>query len=92
MQSNKRTFLEQLYYCEFLPCENIKPSNPNYWPTCRKIDEEVSYLSKRLTSEDKEHLDHLVNLLSDMGCMSDYDNFVYGLRAGVLLMHEIMAL
>lgn len=84
--------MEQLYYADFLPCENIEPSDPDYWPTCRKIDEEITCLAKHMSSEDKERLDHLVSLLSDMSCMSDYDNFVYGLRAGVLLMHEIMAL
>ena len=88
----KKTFLEQLYYCDFLPCENIKPTDPDYWPTCRKIDQETTYLSNRLNSEDKERLDGLVSLLLNTSCMSDYDNFVYGLRAGVMLMHELMTL
>lgn len=86
----KKTFLEQIYYCDFLPSENIQPGNPDYWPTCKKIDKEIAFISDRLNSEDKAHLDTLISLLSDTSNMTDYDNFVYGFRAGALLMHEIM--
>ena len=88
--STHKTFLEQLYFGEFFPGENVPSRDPDYWPTCRKIEKERCFISDRLSSEDREHLERLVNLLLDMSCMTDFDNFAYGLRAGVLLMHEVM--
>ena len=90
--NTRKTLLEQIYYNEFLPSESIEPSDPDYRPTCKRIDEEIKLISQRLGSEDRGHLDKLVGLLSDMSCMSDYDNFAYGFRAGVRLMHEVSCL
>ena len=87
----KKTLLEQLYYCDFLPSESIQPSDPDYKSTCQKIDEEITFLSERLSSGDKERLDTLVNLLFDKSCMTDYDNFAYGFRVGAQLILELMA-
>ena len=89
--SAKKTLLEQLYYCEFLPSESIEPLDPDYWPTCKKVDEEIKLISQHLGSEDREHLAELVGLLSDLSCMSGYDHFAYGFRAGIRLMHEILS-
>lgn len=63
---------------------------PRILARLQKNGEEIAFLSTRLNSEDKEHLDKLVKQLADTSRMSDYDNFAYGFRVGVLLMHEVM--
>ncbi|MCH5287087.1 MAG: hypothetical protein J1E43_06675 [Christensenellaceae bacterium] len=82
--------MEQICYDEFFSNGGIRPNAPAYWPACKKNGEEIAFLSTRLNSEDKEHLDKLVKQLADTSRMSDYDNFAYGFRVGVLLMHEVM--
>ena len=90
MKSVNKTILEQIYYCEFLPCEKIKPLDPNYFPILNQIDREYRLLSSRLDDETKPHLEQFHQLMLHTGCMSDYANFAYGFRHGMLLMHELM--
>lgn len=84
------TLLEQIYYCDFLPSENIRPRAPDYRPTLNQIDREFRLLASRLDDDARSHHERFHQLLLDASSMSDYASFAYGFRHGMLLMQELM--
>lgn len=90
MTSKQKSVLEQIYSCEFLPGEQFRPLDSDCFPTLSQIDRECRLLSSRLDDETKPHLERFHQLMLHAGCMSDYANFAYGFRHGMLPMHELM--
>ena len=90
MNQRKKSLLEQLYCGEFFPCENIRPTDPEYLPSRREAAKEDQWLRKRLGEEDLKHYERLYELSMDENYMNDCASFIYGFRYGALLMLEIM--
>lgn len=87
---SKKPLLEQLYDGELFPPEGLVSRNPDYRRASGQADREFQFLLSRLTSEDKQHLDALVDFTGEMDSYTAFANFAYGFRYGALLMLEIL--
>lgn len=90
MKINKKSILQQLYDCEFLPLEQIISRDPEYITASQKISQEREILSLELSSEGKKRLETLMDLKTQQSDMDGYANFSYGFRYGMLMMYEII--
>ena len=90
MKKMHRSFLEHLYYGDFLISEQIQINDPEYRPTCDKAEEEYHYVRNLLDKKDRKHFEHLLELNSNIDCMESCASFRYGFQFGALLMLELM--
>lgn len=90
MKKPAKPILEQLYYGEFFPEEQLRSYDPDYLPTCRKLSKSMETFSFKLNDEEKKNLDEIVNLIAIRDSMDCYASFAYGFRSGAMLMHEIL--
>ncbi len=84
-----RTILQELYAGNICPNEYITPKNPEYKI---KSDAAMTMLHKwadKLPKEEYAELEKIIELRSEAEYVHQYDNFVYGLKLGALLMVEI---
>lgn len=91
MKPSTSSLLEKIYCGEFLPYEQVMPNDPDYRPTCRKVDQGIQFFSRMLNGEDKKSFDQLIRGMRDMSSMDAYANFTFDLRSGIMLMQELSA-
>lgn len=82
--------LEQLYNGEIYPSKNIVPTNPQYHPLTRKINDERGVLQTKLNAEDSERLEALGEMYVETSSMYGYENFLCGFKLGASLILEIL--
>lgn len=90
MKNDRKSLLERIYLGEFYPYEAIVSSDPQYKPMSRKAGDEIEYITGRLTDEDKERFNKLLDLMAETQQMDGYANFAYGFRAGMSLLYELI--
>lgn len=83
--------LESLYHGGFFPSENIVPKDPNYRSLNRQITDSLDAWRQRLSPDEFEELESLLELYSQVQGMDMSAAFVSGFKAGTMMMIEVLA-
>lgn len=86
------SLLRQIYNGELYPAEDMgKFISPEERRRGHKIEKEVEYFEKALSSEDWARFSKLDALQRDSSSEYAFENFTFGFRLGVMLMAEVLA-
>lgn len=85
-----KTILKELYGGRIYPSELIIPKDPEYHPLNQKISDTISLWQKKLSEEDYEHLEELLDLHSQSNSMHSTSSFVHGFKLGASIMIEVL--
>jgi len=88
----RKTILQQLFYGEIFPGENINPNatNPESRELNNIISDEMDYFSNILSEADKKRFQKLNDLNNFSSSLYDCNCFTYGFRLGASLLIEIL--
>jgi hypothetical protein len=85
-----RSFLEALYGGWISPTEMSAPKNPEYRQINRKIDELKKEWQQKLTEENCEQLETILELCREADSFAVTASFEYGFRWGAAIMVEVI--
>ncbi|MGD8401501.1 MAG: hypothetical protein PVH64_11325 [Bacillota bacterium] len=85
-----RSFLEALYGGWISPAEMSAPKNPEYRQINRKIDELRKEWQQKLTEENCEQLETILDLCREADSIEVTASFEYGFRWGAAIMVEVI--
>ncbi|MEK5238221.1 DUF6809 family protein [Paenibacillus sp. FSL L8-0470] len=82
--------LESLFYGNIRPDECIHPTSPEYRDLNRKITASIEAYQKKLTMEEFDALEELIDLLGQTTSIYAAAAYTQGFRLGVLMMLEVL--
>ena len=82
--------IEDLYYGRISPYEMSISATPEYQKLKALADRNEDLLRESLSDKQKELLDKLIETVTDISSISEWDMFINGFRLGVKLMIDIM--
>lgn len=85
------SIMKDLYNGKLYPYADISPSGLEYRQTEAKLETLHTSLMKKLPPEIIETFKEWEHLSQMSGNMQAYENFSYGFRLGVMLMHEVFS-
>jgi hypothetical protein len=85
-----KSILEALYAGRIAPFETIFPKNPEYLQLGRKITTNTAEWRKKLSEDDYQSLDALLELCGEIRTLESGATFDYGFRLGAMLMLEVL--
>ena len=85
-----KTILEELYDGNIYPDELIISKDPEYRPLNKRISDMLAMWKKKLSEEDYNQLETLLDLRSESSSMEASESFMYGFRLGALIMIEVL--
>ena len=85
-----KTILEKLYEGNIYPDEFIIPKDPEYRPLNQKISDTIETLKKKLSEDDYNQLENLLDLRSQSSSMDAAASFMYGFKLGAVIMIEVL--
>ena len=85
-----KSILEELYASNIYPDELIIPKDPEYHPLSQKISDILEMWEKKLSENDYNQLETLLELCSQLNSMEASESFIYGFRLGALIMTEVL--
>lgn len=85
-----KTILEELYDGNIYPNELIVSRNPEYRPLSKKISEVMETWKKKLSEDDFQQLEALLNLRCKSSSMDAAASFMYGFKLGAVIMIEVL--
>ena len=80
--------LEAIYNGDFYPGETVVPRSEKYRNALRACEKIMDQLAQRLTKEDYDLLETLLDQSSIAQCEESECHFKYGFSAGLLLQQE----
>lgn len=83
------SILESLYYGELNPAEKMVSINPEYLQLSQCISESMDVWKKRLSSEEYQELEELLDLYWQVQGLEMAESFNYGFKLGVRLISEV---
>jgi hypothetical protein len=86
-----KSILEELYASNIYPDELIISKDPEYRPLSQKISDILEMWEKKLSENDYNQLETLLDLRSQLSSMEASESFIYGFRLGALIMTEVLA-
>lgn len=86
-----KSILEDLYDGNIYPAELIISKNPEYQTLSRKVSDVMDVWRKKLSEDDYNQLESLLDLRSELGSMEASASFMYGFKLGALIMMEVLA-
>lgn len=81
--------LESLFYGNICPVESIRPSNPEYKRVSKEISKMIEVYQHKLSAEDFNELEKLIDLLGKSTSMYAAATFSEGFRLGGLLIINV---
>ena len=81
-----KNILEQLYYGELCPADQLCSKDPEYLPTWEAVTRKLDQLAQ---PEEAEQLDMLIGKIALMNACA---GFTHGLRLGMEMTRELMEL
>jgi len=84
-----KTILEELYDGNIYPDELIVSKDPEYRPLNKRISDMLAMWKKKLSEDDYNQLENLLDLRSQSSSMEASESFMYGFRLGALIMIEV---
>lgn len=85
-----KSILEELYNGNIYPSEGIVSKDPKYRPLNKRISEILSMWKKKLSEDDYNQLETLLDLRSQSTSMEAAETFICGFRLGALMMIEVL--
>lgn len=85
-----RSLIRQLYNGDLHPDKEVKPNDPQYYQLNQKIIETVATWRVKLTEEEFNELEVLLNLYAQTHEMELASVFKYGFRLGAGIMVEVL--
>ncbi|MEK4047597.1 DUF6809 family protein [Paenibacillus sp. FSL H8-0048] len=85
-----KSLLEKLYHGHLHPSENVIPSDPQYTELCQQTSEIIETWKRRLTEEEFQQLEALLDLNAQTHGMELSSIFKYGFRLGAGIMVEVL--
>ncbi|ASA22403.1 DUF6809 family protein [Paenibacillus donghaensis] len=84
------SLLEKLFYGNIRPDERIHPVNPEYKLLNEKISKTIESYHKKLSAEEYDQLEKLIDLLGQTTSMYSAAAYTDGFRMGALMMIEVL--
>ncbi|MFE0557013.1 DUF6809 family protein [Paenibacillus sp. NPDC058910] len=84
------SLLEKLFYGNIHPDEHIHPDNPEYKLLNEKISKTIESYHKKLSSEEYDELEELIDLLGQTTSLYSAAAYTEGFRLGALVMIEVL--
>ena len=81
--------LEALFNGELYPSENVVTKSDKFRQAGAEISDTMRFFEEKLSKEDYERLERLMDRNADEGNMTNEEQFKYGFTLGVLMMCEI---
>ena len=81
--------LEALFNGELYPSENVVPKSDKFRQAGAEISDTMRFFEEKLSKEDYERLERLMDRNADEGNMTNEEQFKYGFTLRVLMMCEI---
>lgn len=82
--------LESLFYGNICPVESIRPSNTEYKLVSKEISIMVEAYQHKLSTEDFNELEKLIDLLGKSTSMYAAATYSEGFRLGALMLVEVL--
>ena len=82
--------IEDLYYGRIAPYEMSISATPEYQKLKVLADRNEDLLRELLSDEQKELLGKLIESITDISSISEWDMFINGFRLGMKLMMDVM--
>jgi predicted esterase len=86
-----KTILEELNDGRIFPAEQIVPQNPEYRPLNQKISGIKQTWQKKLSTEDYQSLEALLELYCESSALEASASFVFGFKLGASIMLEVLS-
>ncbi|AET59302.1 hypothetical protein HPL003_12735 [Paenibacillus terrae HPL-003] len=83
--------LEEIYYGEWRPSEQIKSTDPASQKVNQKISHLMKMLKNKLSEVDFEQIEVLFDLLSESTSLHSAAAFIHGYRTGAMTMIEVFS-
>lgn len=84
-----RTILEELYNGNIYPDELIVSKDPEYRPLIKEISDTLEMWKKKLSKDDFEKFEALLDLRCRSSSMDAAASFMYGFKLGATIMIEV---
>ena len=85
-----KTILEELFNGNIYPDELIIPQDPEYPLVNQKISDTLGLWRKKLSEEDYEQLEDLLDLRSQSDSLHAAASFTYGFKLGAAIILEVL--
>ena len=85
-----KPILEELYLGHLYPLEQIVPQDPEFHSANEKKSGLIKILETRLSAEDYQALEELLDLDCNISVMEAYASFGYGFKLAVLIILEVL--
>lgn len=85
-----KTILENLYDGSIYPDELIISKDPEYRPLSKEISNTLEMWKKKLSKDDFEQLEALLDLRCKSSSMDATASFMYGFKLGAMIMIEVL--
>lgn len=83
--------IKDLYNGKLYPYEDISPLGIEHRQADAKLEAIYSSLIKKLPPDDVEKIKEWEHLVHSSADMQAYENFLYGFKLGIKLMHEVFS-
>ncbi|MBE0338158.1 DUF6809 family protein [Paenibacillus sp. 23TSA30-6] len=83
--------LEDMYYGNWRPSEQIKSADPESQKVNQKISEHMEMLKNKLSEVDFEQMEVIFDLLNESTSLHSAAAFIHGYRTGALTMIEVFS-
>ncbi|WP_019640786.1 DUF6809 family protein [Paenibacillus fonticola] len=84
-----KSMLEALFHGDIRPEEQVVPRNPDYRSISRRVSEAMELWKEKLSSEDFNQLEAMLDLRSQSESIYATNTFINGFQLGALIMMEI---
>ena len=84
-----KTILEELHDGNIYPDELIISKDPEYGPLIKEISDTMELWKKKLSKDDFEQLEALLDLHSKSNSMDAAASFMYGFKLGAMIIIEV---
>ncbi|GBF32095.1 hypothetical protein DCCM_0286 [Desulfocucumis palustris] len=85
-----KSILEELYEGNIYPNELIISKDPEYRPLNKKISGMLAMWKKKLSEDEYNQLEKLLDLRSQSSLLEASQSFMYGFKLGALIMMEVL--
>ena len=85
-----KTILEGLYDGNIYSDELIISKDPEYRPLNKRISDMLTMWKKKLSEDDYNQLENLLDLRSQSSSMEASESFMYGFKLGALIMIAVL--
>jgi len=90
MMAMSKSILEQLFFGEICPSENIGKDSPEYKKAQSLFADEKAKFSQELSDNHRENFQKLEELQNKAAGIYSYECFAHGFRLGLTFLHETL--